>query len=244
MAQLQVETRKCKICGIEKPIVEFRHRRNPRCRLGYSVESYCKPCEREDNKKRSKHRYETKGKQEFAEMYADPKRREEWLSKSKNWRLSNKEYLLEYRSQRRDEDRKNQREWRREKLANSPVHRLRAMVSNAVKRGIKRMGFKKDGSILDHLPYTMDELREHIEAQFEPWMSWDNHGRYCKEDWDENDPSTWTWQLDHVMPHSDLPYDSMAHPNFLRCWDLQNLRPLRAKDNLEDGTRRVRHKGA
>lgn len=39
----------------------------------------------------------------------------------------------------------------------------------------------------------------------------------------------------------DLPYDSMQHPNFLKSWALENLRPYNSKQNLLDGIKRVRH---
>lgn len=239
-AQMKV----CKTCKEEKPINEFRHRKNLKCRSGISVEPYCKPCERAQQKIRCKKRYQEKGKKEFAEMYADPQKRTEWLAKNKDWRDKNKQYLEEYRDNRRDQDRKILREWRRNKLKNSPVHRLRSLVSSSVGSAIKRVGSRKKGSIVKHLPYTITQLKQHLEAQFEPWMTWENHGMYNKGAWDDNDPSTWTWQVDHIIPHSDLPYDSMEHPNFLKCWELTNLRPMKAKDNVEEGTRRVRHKGA
>jgi hypothetical protein len=50
--------------------------------------------------------------------------------------------------------------------------------------------------------------------------------------WDDNDSSTWTWQIDHIVPHAKLPYTKMTDNNFHRCWSLENLRPLSAKRNL------------
>jgi hypothetical protein len=69
-------------------------------------------------------------------------------------------------------------------------------------------------------------------------MNWDNHGKYCLDVWDDNNSNTWTWQIDHIIPQSQLVYDSMAHPNFLKCWALSNLRPLSAKKTVIDGARR------
>ena len=75
------------------------------------------------------------------------------------------------------------------------------------------------------MPYTQQQLREHLEKQFEPWMNWDNHGRA--------NSNKKTWQIDHVIPQSLLTYDSMEHPNFQKCWALENLRPLDAIENLK-----------
>jgi hypothetical protein len=73
-------------------------------------------------------------------------------------------------------------------------------------------------------------------------MNWGNRGKFDPKTWDDNDTSTWKWQLDHIIPHSDLPYDSVEDENFKKCWSLENLRPLSAKQNVIDGTLRIRHK--
>jgi hypothetical protein len=70
-------------------------------------------------------------------------------------------------------------------------------------------------------------------------MSW---GKYNYKNWNDNDPTTWTWQLDHIVPQASLPYTSMKEENFRKCWELTNLRPYSAKQNLLDGSNRIRHK--
>jgi hypothetical protein len=76
-------------------------------------------------------------------------------------------------------------------------------------------------------------------------MNWSNHGRYNKKTWNDNDSSTWVWNIDHIIPQSDLPYAEMSNDpnsNFQKCWHKDNLRPYSAKQNLLDGVRRTRHK--
>jgi hypothetical protein len=120
---------------------------------------------------------------------------------------------------------------------------LRQDVANSVRAAIKRNGSSKNGSsIKKHLPYTIEELKAHIESFFEPWMSWDNQGKYDPDTWNDLDDSTKTWQLDHIIPHSTFHYTSMEDQAFKDCWALSNLRPLSAKQNLLDGTSRIRHK--
>ena len=58
-----------------------------------------------------------------------------------------------------------------------------------------------------------------------------------------NYQSTWTWQIDHIILRADLLYTSMEDENFKKCWALSNLRPYSAKQNILDGTNRIRHKG-
>lgn len=94
---------------------------------------------------------------------------------------------------------------------------------------------------IKYLPYTIQELKQHLENQFEPWMNWNNHGKYTKN-WNDQDSATWTWQIDHIIPSSTLPYTNMEEENFKKCWSLENLRPYSAKLNTIDGATRKRHK--
>lgn len=128
------------------------------------------------------------------------------------------------------------------RLNTDPVYKFRKMISIHIGKALKRNGSSKEGSILKYLPYTIKELKEHIEKQFEPWMNWENHGKYVASKWDDDISDTWKWQLDHIIPHSDLPYKSMTDENFKKCWSLNNLRPLSAKKNVLDGANRSRHK--
>lgn len=110
--------------------------------------------------------------------------------------------------------------------------KLRDKISTDIRQAIIKKGSVKNGSILNFLPYTIQELKEHLEKQFEPWMNWNNWGTYNKETWNNGDSITWTWQIDHIIPHSKFNYTSMKDQSFKDCWALNNLRPLSAKMNL------------
>lgn len=141
----------------------------------------------------------------------------------------------QYRLSHKEERNKNQKL----RYDTDPTFRLRMNLSTAIFGFLKKKGSSKNGSsIMEYLPYTIDELKFHLEKQFEPWMTWKNQGKYDRNNWDDNDQSTWTWQIDHIIPHSSLPYTDMKDDNFKRCWSLDNLRPLSAKQNLIDGNRR------
>lgn len=119
---------------------------------------------------------------------------------------------------------------------------IRRSVSYFIWKGLKNNSSSKNGkSCLDYLPYSIDELRVYLEKQFEPWMTWNNHGNYNPKIWNDNDQTTWTWQIDHIIPQSDLPYILMTDTNFNKCWALKNLRPLSSKQNHHDGVNKIRH---
>ena len=104
---------------------------------------------------------------------------------------------------------------------------------------IKINGMSKGGSsFIKSIGYSIQELKEHLEKLFEPWMTWGNYGKFNSKTWDDNDPTTWTWQIDHIIPHSTFNYTSMNDRSFKDCWALSNLRPYSAKQNLIDGDRK------
>tara|TARA_R110002020_G_scaffold184448_2_gene381433 strand:- start:527 stop:1732 length:1206 start_codon:yes stop_codon:yes gene_type:complete len=112
---------------------------------------------------------------------------------------------------------------RRRKQRQNPAYRLRDTVRALVYHMIAlRKGQTKGGSTFKHLPYTPADLREHLEKQFDKHMSWDNYGSY--------------WQLDHIIPCAALQYDSLTHPNFAKCWALNNLQPLEKSKNASKGS--------
>lgn len=145
--------------------------------------------------------------------------------KSKERYSKNKKWWTEYREHNREKINKNNRV----RYSNIEV-KLRKRCSHSIRRALKH---DKKTSFINKLPYTIKELKNHLESQFESWMTWENWGSYVLEHWDDDDSSTWTWQIDHIIPQSKLPYDSMNHPNFKKCWCLTNLRPLNSKHNLE-----------
>jgi hypothetical protein len=130
------------------------------------------------------------------------------------------------------------------KLQTDTCFKLRLYVPAAIRTAIKRNGFKKNGnSILKFLPYSIEDLKNHIEKQFEPWMNWNNWRKYNPKTWDDFDQATWTWQIDHIIPQSLFKYSSMEDEEFKRCWTLENLRPYNSKLNIIEGSNRFRHKG-
>lgn len=66
------------------------------------------------------------------------------------------------------------------------------------------------------LPFEPEELRQHLGAQFDGGMTWDNYG---------------DWHVDHIVPVSAFNYSSTKNPDFKEAWSLGNLQPLWAEDN-------------
>lgn len=137
---------------------------------------------------------------------------------------------------------------RKERKQRDPVYKLRIGISTAIYQALKSNNSSKNNSITEYLPSTIQEMRTHLEknwahpdnltADGKIWMSWKNWGKYNSKTWNDNDSTTWTWQIDHIVPQSFLPYKTMEENNFQKCWALSNLRPYSAKQNILDGNRR------
>jgi len=139
-----------------------------------------------------------------------------------------KEYDAKYNSKPENKERRNQQ--RKERCQTDTCYKLRMHISSAVRQGLKKnYGSKRGSSILSKLPYTMQELKQHIESLWESWMSWKNHGPY--------DPNRKTWQIDHINPHSCFHYENMDCEEFRKCWSLSNLRPLESLANIKKGNK-------
>ena len=169
------------------------------------------------------------------------------LEKQKEYNQGRKEeistYQQSYRQDNKEQIKITDKKYRQERRKNDPAYRLRSDMSRVIRLVLRQNNATKRGqSYLQYLEYTIDGLKSHLENNFESWMTWDNHGKYDWKTWDDNDPSTWTWQIDHIVPQSSLPYTSMEEENFKKCWALDNLRPLSAKQNLLEGATRIRHK--
>lgn len=163
---------------------------------------------------------------------------DEFRRRIRNGNISFSNYCLE--CERQDTSNRNSKRFKEDIL-----YRTRTIISSSIRDYLTNNSSKKDGkSCLNYLEYSMEDLKIHLENQFEPWMTWENWGRYDPKIWDDNDQSTWTWNIDHIIPHSKFLYTSMDSDEFKKCWNLGNLRPLSSKINLLDGSKRLRHKAA
>jgi hypothetical protein len=70
--------------------------------------------------------------------------------------------------------------------------------------------------------YNASQLRKHLEKQFNNGMTWDNYGQ---------------WHVDHKIPITAFNFGFPKDIDFHRCWELKNLQPLWAFDNLSKHNR-------
>ena len=149
---------------------------------------------------------------------------------SKKYYEENKELCNAASKKYREENRDQLNEYKLNRYHNDPTYKLRMLTKNLVNLTLIRG--KGGQSLLSYVDWnSYDELKEHLENQFEDWMTWENHGVWH--------PTEKRWHIDHIMPQSVLleGVETMDHPKFRECWALKNLRPLEARENISKGNK-------
>jgi len=153
------------------------------------------------------------------------------INSAKQYAIKNKTKIKDYQNQ-----------YLKERRSTDLNFKLKCNISANINFHLKSNGFSKNRkSTIKYLEYSIEELKNHLEKQFEPWMTWNNYGKYSPKTWKDDDQSTWAWQIDHIIPHSTFKYNSMNDDEFKKCWSLDNLRPYSAKQNFVDGVNKIRH---
>lgn len=149
------------------------------------------------------------------------KYREEHPEYKKEWYKQHKVEAKEWWNNRSKEQKQAKAEynkvWKKDRYKNNNNYKIRCIISSAVRRSLK--GMKKGDSIKNILGYSIEELKEHLEHQFEDWMNWDNLGLTATKEKE-------TWQIDHIIPVNTFNILEIGDEEFRKCWALDNLRPL------------------
>ncbi len=113
--------------------------------------------------------------------------------------------------------------WFKAKMRNDFKFRLKKYFSCMVNKRLKRRFIHKARRVtFQYLPYTVDELIQHLQSKFKKGMTWDNYGE---------------WHIDHKIPDSYFKYKDLGDSEFQKCWALKNLQPLWAEENRKKSDR-------
>ena len=130
----------------------------------------------------------------------------ECVKEYKNSNLDSiRDYQKRYKKDNYNKLRSNGRDYERTCRANDPLVILKGNVRGRIYKAFKGSGYKKNSKTEEVLGCSFEFLREHLEGQFEPWMTWDNKGN---------------------------PKDGILEPN--KSWDIDHIIPLAAAETEED----------
>jgi len=195
----------CSKCGKEKDVNCFYKNKTRADSLDY----WCKECHRE---------YDKEWRKENEEKYKKYQR-----GYKRKWQKDNPEYHREYHKEyiQKPEVKEHQREYEKNRRANNPKFRLNNNISVAIRKSLR--GNKAGKHWEDLVGYTLEQLRQRLEINFDKNMNWNNHGSY--------------WSVDHWKPISLFNYTTPEEQTFKDCWSLCNLRPMEKIANIIKGNR-------
>lgn len=214
----------CIVCGETKEIDNFSFRKDTN-----KYRNICKKC---NSIKCKKYKIEKKEylKNKNKDYYIKNKKilNEKSRERSKKWYIINKEKKLkkcrEYVKNNK-EKRKNYYLKNRKKIIENKKNyyndnfdkQLHRVFGNRIRFSLKK---NKNGHKWEELTgYSLDDLKKHLESQFDEKMNWNNYGREG-------------WHIDHIIPIDYFNIKSYNDKEFKICWSLENLRPLWKFDNL------------
>jgi len=93
--------------------------------------------------------------------------------------------------------------------------RLRSMTS-------KILGGHKNKRTKEIVGCEFEFFKNYIESKFEPWMNWDNYGKY-------NGTEKFGWDIDHIIPVSS----ANSEETLINLCYYTNLQPLCSKINRD-----------
>lgn len=197
--------------NIEDPLERARLMKNERTRR-WKLENKDKV---RAARKRHVKKYSEKIKKE-AKKYREehPEYKKEWYKQHK---VEAKEWWNNRSKAQKQAKAEYNKVWKKDRYKNNNNYKIRCIISSAVRRSLK--GMKKGDSIKNILGYSIEELKEHLEHQFEDWMNWDNLGLTANKEKE-------TWQIDHIIPVNTFNIKEIGDEEFRKCWALDNLRPL------------------
>ena len=205
----------CTICKIEKDESEFY--KNKRNKDG--LNSWCKACFHDYNQKWYKNNSENMKKYMKEWSKNNPEYKKEWY---KNNSEKVKEAAKQWRTDNPEKAKEADKQYSKNRRANDNNYKLltnlRARITSAVKLQSGNKAYKS----IELLGCTIEEVRQHLEKQFQPGMSWDNYGLYG-------------WHIDHIIPCDS--FDLTKEEEQKKCFHYTNLQPLWAADNLSKGNK-------
>lgn len=178
--------KKCSTCKIEKELSNFTKDKNKKDGLKIN----CRECSNLQNKK-----YCQENKEEISKRQKIYNKETRIIDKE-----AIKKYKHEYYKQNKEEIERKKREYvlankerlnkiRRENI----VKRINNTIGGSIRKYLKSINKPKRSRTFEILGCPIDNFKLYLESKFEPWMNWENYGKY-------NGDLNHGWDIDHIIP--------------------------------------------
>lgn len=218
-----METKVCKVCGIEKGIQEFRKWFSKKDN-NYYFRGQCRNCEKKISKE-----YYTNNKKYFINRYQNNKEKINLMQKiyrfnnkdkKRNYYLKNKEkidrYKKEYYLKNKNKINDYKKQYDYNKRKNDNIYAFKTRVRHLIWNSFNKKGKNKSKKTEDILGCSLEFLYNYLLQTYK-----DNYG----VDWDNIEPI----HIDHIKP---LKY-AKTEEKIVKLCHYTNLQLLKAKDNLK-----------
>lgn len=220
-----LKTKKCTNCNEILPFTSYSF---PASCNGRPF-TYCKECAKiRANKYKEKNREKVlKQKKEWnknnpdriksahKKRYSDSTKRQKMIDTATKWRKDNPH---RYKELRRKYYENYGREYFKKRRKNDIIYKIKASLRTRLYIALKK-GMSSDAAF-NFLGCTIEELKDHIESQFQEGMTWNNWSRGG-------------WSLDHIIPLS--AFDLTDKEQVKKACHYSNLQPLWEADNIRKG---------
>lgn len=133
------------------------------------------------------------------------------------WRKANPEYCKEYCKQWRKDNSEYDKQYYKNKCKLNLKYNLNHRIRTAIYHSLK--GNKNGRHWEDLVGYTLNELMKRLEKTLPGGYMWQD---YLKG----------KLHIDHIIPIKVFNFTKAEHIDFKRCWALENLQLLPAKENI------------
>ena len=134
-------------------------------------------------------------------------------------KLKDKDYYVSIKDTKRKKyraDNKNKINKRAcDRRKNDPLFKITTNLRTGITGLLREKGFCKRKRTLETLGCSYEEFKLYLELRWEPWMNWNNYGKY-------NGQLNFGWDVDHIVPTSSTETEEELY----KLNHYTNLRPL------------------
>jgi hypothetical protein len=165
-------------------------------------------------------RYRENNPEKSKECYEKRKDKEKEYRKLNSEKI--KKYHKEYNEKNKESVRITKRLCEYKRRRTDKLYNLHVRIGGLIRESLRRKGYTKKSRSFEILGCSYVEFMQHIESQFEPWMTWENYGKY-------NGKLNYGWNIDHIIPISS----GNTVDEILKLNHYTNLQPLCSKVNRD-----------
>jgi hypothetical protein len=196
---------------------------------------------KEYNKKyweKNKERLKIENRERYKKYSKDPEAIKRKHKSQKKYAMKNREKILayhaKYRAENKEEINRKIREWyykntkkvkERIKIYNkvyrNTLHfKIKDNMRRRIRTALKKDGGKKTKRTMKLVGCTAEQLKQHIEKQFKPGMSWEQRNSF---------------HIDHIIPCASFDLTKLSQQK--KCFHYTNLQPLYPIENIKKGAK-------